>query len=193
MEIWIATGNQGKMKEFKALLPNTLQIFSLQDLKAFSMPPENGKTFEENARIKAKSLHSVKNESWVIGEDSGLEVEGLQGMPGIFSARYAGDNARDVENTSKVLKMINLRSPTNRKAQFRSVIIAYDPQGKEHKFEAILKGQIAKDMRGSNGFGYDSVFIPDGYDQTMAELSLAEKNKISHRAQVVAELLKLLV
>jgi XTP/dITP diphosphohydrolase len=192
MEIWIATGNTGKVKEFKELLP-AHQIFSILDMKSYSSPPENGKTFEENARIKAKSFKSIKPGLWVIGEDSGIEVEGLGNMPGIFSARYAGENARDVENTSKILKMIGIRSPGNRKAQFRSVMIAYDPQGVEHKFEGILKGEIAKDMKGTNGFGYDSVFIPEGLTQTFGEMSVIEKNKISHRFLAVSQLLPKLV
>ena len=189
MEIWVATGNAGKVKEFKELLPGH-DIFSIQDMKSYSSPPETGKTFEDNAKIKAKSFKSVKPGFWVIGEDSGLEVEGLGGMPGIFSARYAGDNARDVENTSKVLKMLNIRSPGNRKAQFRCVMIAYDPQGVEHKFEGILKGEIAKDMKGTNGFGYDSIFIPEGHTKTFAEMTIQEKNKISHRFQAVGQFLQ---
>lgn len=184
MDIWIATGNAGKVKEFKELLPGH-QIFSIQDMKSYSSPPETGKTFEENALIKVKSFKSIKPGFWVIGEDSGLEVEGLGNMPGIFSARYAGDNARDVENTSKVLKMLNIRSPGNRRAQFRCVMMAFDPQGNQHKFEGILKGEIAKDMRGVNGFGYDSIFVPEGSTQTLAEMTLQEKNKISHRSQAV--------
>lgn len=187
MELWIATGNAGKVKEFKALLPDHT-ILSLNDLRSYSAPPENGKSFEENARIKAKSFSSVKPGVWVIAEDSGLEVEGLGNMPGIFSARYAGDNARDVENTSKVLKMLTIRSPSNRKAQFRTVIIAYDPNGLERKFEGILKGEIALDMRGTNGFGYDSIFVPGGSEQTLAEMTSQEKNKISHRALAVNQL-----
>ena len=111
-------------------------------------------------------------------------------MPGIFSARYAGENARDVENTSKVLKMLSIRSPGNRKAQFRCVMIAHDPQGVEHKFEGILKGEIAKDMRGTNGFGYDSIFIPEGSTQTLAEITIQEKNKISHRSQAVKQFIQ---
>jgi XTP/dITP diphosphohydrolase len=176
------------VKEFKELLAPH-QIFSIQDMKSYSSPPENGKTFEENARIKSKSFKSIKPGFWVIGEDSGIEVEGLGNMPGIFSARYAGENARDVENTSKVLKMLNIRSPGNRKAQFRCVMIAYDPQGNEHKFEGILKGEIAKDMRGVNGFGYDSIFVPEGSTQTLAEITTLEKNKISHRSQAVKQFL----
>ncbi|MES2768812.1 MAG: RdgB/HAM1 family non-canonical purine NTP pyrophosphatase [Bdellovibrionota bacterium] len=189
MEIWVATGNAGKVKEFKELLVGH-QVFSIQDMKSYSAPPENGKTFEENATIKAKSFKAIKPGLWVLGEDSGIEVEGLGNMPGIFSARYAGDNARDVENTSKILKMLNIRSPGNRKAQFRSVIIAFDPQGVQYKFEGILKGEIAKDMRGTNGFGYDSIFVPEGSTQTLAEITVIEKNKISHRFQAVNQLIQ---
>jgi len=189
MTIWIATGNAGKVREFKDLLPGH-EVFSLQDAKSYSAPPENGKSFEENARIKAKSFKSVKTDVWVIGEDSGLEVEGLGNMPGIFSARYAGDNARDIENTSKVLKMLTIRSPSNRKAQFRTVMIAFDPSGVEHKFEGILKGEIATDMRGTSGFGYDPIFVPEGLTQTLAELTPQEKNKISHRASAIRQLIE---
>lgn len=188
MDIWIATGNADKVKELKELLaPHN--VFSIQDMKSYSSPPENGNTFEDNARIKSKSFKSIKPGFWVIGEDSGIEVEGLGNMPGIFSARYAGEHARDVENTSKILKMLNIRSPGNRKAQFRCVMIAHDPQGNEHKFEGILKGEIAKDMRGVNGFGYDSIFIPEGLNQTLGEITTFEKNKISHRFQAVKQLL----
>jgi XTP/dITP diphosphohydrolase len=194
MEVWVATGNQGKLKEIKAIFESAkvdVKIMSIQDMKSFTPPPETGKTFEENARIKTKSFASVKNDQWVIGEDSGLEVDGLQNMPGIFSARYAGDNARDVENTSKVLKMLSLRSPANRKAQFRCVMLAYSPEGQEFKFEGILKGEIAKDMRGTMGFGYDSIFVPEGSTKTLGEMTVIEKNKISHRFLVISEFLKI--
>ena len=191
MEIWIATGNAGKVKEFKELLPDH-NVYSIQDMGSYSSPPETGKTFEDNALIKAKSFKAIKPGAWVIGEDSGLEVEGLGNMPGIFSARYAGDNARDVENTSKVLKMLGIRSPGNRKAQFRCVMIAFDPEGNQHKFEGILKGEIAKDMRGTNGFGYDSIFIPEGDTRTLAEMTIQEKNKISHRSQAISQFSSLL-
>ncbi len=192
MTIWIATENSGKAKEFKELLSGH-EVFSLHDAKSYTSPPENGKSFEENARIKSKSLKSVKTGVWVIGDDSGLEVEGLGNMPGIFSARYAGDNARDIENTSKVLKMLSIRSPLNRKAQFRTVIIAYDPNGNEHKFEGILKGEITSDMRGTGGFGYDPIFVPEGFTKTLAELTPHEKNQISHRAQAIKKLIEKLI
>lgn len=189
MEIWIATTNQGKLKEIKALVPSHFEIKSLQDMRAYTPPEETGKTFEENARIKAKSLKAVKPNVWIMAEDSGLEVKGLNNMPGVFSARYAGDNARDVENCAKVLKMLSIRSPLQREAQFKCAMIVYSPEGTESLYEGVMKGQIAKDMRGKGGFGYDTVFIPEGSDKTLAELGDAEKNKISHRAQALKSFL----
>lgn len=193
MELWVATTNQGKIKEIRALLPSHLELKCLQDIRAYTPPKETGKTFEENARIKAKSLKSVKPNAWILAEDSGLEVLGLNNMPGVFSARYAGDNARDVENCTKVLKMLSIRSPLQRQAQFQCVIVAYSPDGQEYKYSGVLKGEISKDMRGRGGFGYDSVFIPEGYNQTLAELGDAEKNKISHRSQALKAFLMSLV
>lgn len=193
MELWIATTNQGKLKEIKSLLPSHFQVHALQEMRSYSPPKETGKTFEENARLKAKSLKAVKPGVWIMAEDSGLEVKGLNDMPGVFSARYAGDNARDVENSAKVLKMVSIRTSANREAQFKCVMIVYSPEGQEYKFEGLMKGQIAKDMRGTNGFGYDPVFIAEGFEKTVAELTDAEKNKISHRAQALKEFLKLIV
>lgn len=192
MELWIATGNPGKLKEFEKLLANFGDIKSLKDLPAFTAPPETGKTFFENAKIKAKSLHAVKKDQWVIADDSGLIADGLNGLPGVHSARYAGDNARDVENTAKLLKMIDLRCATNRNAKFNCTIVAYDPHGKEHTFEGTLSGTIARSMRGTNGFGYDNVFIPNGYDKTLAELDMQTKNQISHRANAIKKLSEIL-
>lgn len=191
MEIWIATGNQGKLKEFERLLPSAT-VKSINDIPGFTAPPETGKTFLENARIKAKALRAVKNKDWVVADDSGIECEGLNNLPGVHSARYAGPNARDVENTAKLLKMIDMRSATNRKAQFVCVIVAYDPAGKEYVFEGTLKGTVAKDMRGTKGFGYDCVFIPEGFDKTTAEMEMADKNKVSHRGKAIQSLIEIL-
>jgi XTP/dITP diphosphohydrolase len=189
-ELWIATANQGKLNEFKMLFNRLpLDIHSQAELPVFSQPPENGDSFVANARIKARALRSLKAGQWVMGEDSGLEVQGLNNLPGIHSARYAGPNAADSENNAKLLKMMALRQLTTRAAQFRSVIVAFDPKGEEHVFEGALKGEIAKNARGTAGFGYDSVFIPEGQTQTLAELGLAFKNKISHRSQAVAKMI----
>lgn len=190
MEFWLATSNRGKLIEFKTLLPQ-LDIHSQSELSVFSQPPETGKTFEENARIKARALKSVKTQVWVAGEDSGLEVEGLNNLPGIHSARYAGPKAADSENVAKLLKMMSLRSATNRKAQFQCCLVVYSPEGQESVITGVMTGTIAKAATGSSGFGYDPVFIPEGETRTLAELGLTKKNQISHRAQAIRKLSEL--
>lgn len=186
MEIWIATSNSGKFKEFSFLLKEKFSSIHCQtELSFFSPPAEDGKTFLENATKKARALSSVKPNVWVLGEDSGLEVDGLNGLPGIHSARYAGPNARQVENTAKLLKILQLRSPNNRKARFRSTIVVLSPDGGEKSFEGFLNGEIALKQRGQAGFGYDDIFVPEGHTQTLAELGLATKNRLSHRAAAV--------
>jgi len=190
-ELWIATGNQGKLNEFKTLLNRTrFEVHSQGELSVFAAPPENGDSFLANARIKAKALRSIKNHNWVLGEDSGLEVTGLGGLPGIHSARYAGPKARDSENNAKLLKMMQIRQVRDRSARFRSVIVVFNPAGEEMVFEGSMNGQIALKEQGKAGFGYDSVFIPEGQTQTLAELGLAEKNRISHRAAAVRLLIE---
>ena len=189
-DFWVATGNLGKFNEFKMLLNRLpLTLHAQSELPVFSPRPETGDTFVANARIKARSLRSVCDKNWVIGEDSGLEVEGLGGLPGIHSARYAGAKARDSENVAKLLKMMALRSATNRKAKFVSFIVCFDPAGVEYVFEGNLEGQVAKVAKGVTGFGYDSAFIPNGESSTLAELGLAYKNRVSHRAKAIAALL----
>src|SRR3954464_765152 len=129
MELWIATGNQGKLNEFKMLFNKAnLDIHPQSELPVFAQPPENGDSFVANARIKARALKSMKSGVWVIGDDLGLEVEGLNKLPGIHSARYAGPKAADSENVAKLLKMMQIRQVQNRKARFVSVIVAFDPQ-----------------------------------------------------------------
>jgi XTP/dITP diphosphohydrolase len=184
MELWLASNNRGKLIEFKTLLPN-LDIHVQSELPVFTPPPETGKTFEENARIKARALRAVKTGVWVAGEDSGLEVAGLNNLPGIHSARYAGPNARDQENVAKLLKMMSLRSATNRVAQFQCCIVIYSPDGTEHVVQGTLSGQISAKVLGTEGFGYDPIFIPEGETKTLAELGLTRKNQISHRAQAI--------
>ncbi|MES2965752.1 MAG: RdgB/HAM1 family non-canonical purine NTP pyrophosphatase [Bdellovibrionota bacterium] len=196
-EIWFASGNQGKTNEMKMLLNKLISVGQLalhtqSELPVFSAPPENGDSFLANARIKARALKSMKPGTWVFGEDSGLAVEGLNGLPGIHSARYAGPKAQDSENMAKLLKMMTLRPMANRKASFVSTIVAFDPQGTEHVFEGKLEGEIAKAARGNQGFGYDPVFIPEGEQKTLAELGVAFKNTVSHRAKASAGLMTLL-
>lgn len=185
-EIWISTGNKGKLGEFKLLLEKEFpdfKIFSISDLPTFSPPPENGATFVDNARIKARSLKAVKPNVWIIADDSGLEVEGLGGLPGVHSARYAGPKASDSENTAKLLKMMQIRQVGNRNAKFKAVLVVYSPTGEEMIFEGELKGQIAKAPAGQHGFGYDPVFVPEGESKTLAELGAGFKSKNSHRAR----------
>lgn len=192
MEIWIATGNKGKLDEFKLglkALPD-VQIFSQSDLKSFSPMPENGETFVANARIKAKSLKAMKPNVWIIADDSGLEVQGLNNLPGVHSARYAGPRARDSENVAKLLKMMQIRNVTPRSAQFKCVLVIYNPEGVEFVFEGELKGAIASKPAGLMGFGYDSVFIPEGETKTLAELGPGYKIQKSHRAVALTAFLK---
>lgn len=185
MEIWIASSNAGKIREFEQLFADmSVEIHGQNELSYYSPPEETGKSFEENARLKAKSLSAVKPNAWVVADDSGLVCEGLNGMPGIYSARYAGDNASDAENTAKLLKMIQLRTD-NRKAYFVCCLVCISPSGEEFVFEKELHGVIAKAQRGTDGFGYDPIFIPEGYEQSLAELGKVEKNKLSHRAQAI--------
>lgn len=191
-QLWVATTNAGKLTEFKNLMSDRCEIHAAGEMSFYSSPPETGKTFEDNARIKARALKSLKPGIWVVADDSGLEVEGLGGLPGIHSARYAGDKASDRENVAKLLKMLQIRSPGNRKAQFRCVFVAYDPDGGEHKIEGVVTGQIASSAQGTSGFGYDPIFIPEGHDKTFAQLGLAVKNQFSHRAKAIRELMALM-
>jgi XTP/dITP diphosphohydrolase len=186
MTIWIATSNKGKLGEFKLLLERELpgvSIHSLSELPNYYSPPESGKTFFENATIKTKSLFALKSDGWVLGDDSGLECAGLGGLPGIHSARYAGDKASDGENVAKLLKMMQIRGITDRSAQFVCSLVAYGPGGERQEFTGTLKGRIATKPAGQMGFGYDSVFIPDGEKQTLAELGPSYKIKHSHRSK----------
>lgn len=196
LELWVATGNQGKLNEFKMLLNRLvsagLELHAQSELPVFSPPPENGDSFLANARIKARALKAVKPGTWVIADDSGLMVEGLNGLPGIHSARYAGPKASDGENVAKLLKMMTLRPMANRNAAFVCTVVAFDPEGNEHVFEGKLEGEIAKAARGTAGFGYDPVFVPKGETQSLAELGLAFKNKVSHRARALDGLAPLL-
>jgi XTP/dITP diphosphohydrolase len=193
MELWLATSNKGKINELKSLLENlNFVIHSQSEMSFFSQPPEDGKTFEENAKIKARALHAVKPDSWTVADDSGLVVEGLGGLPGIHSARYAGANAQPSENNAKLLKMMQIRSATNRNASFYCCLVAISPKGEEFICDGELKGQIGRVLAGSQGFGYDPLFIPEGETKTLAELEFSKKNAISHRSIALRKLLEIL-
>jgi len=199
MQIWISTSNKGKLAEFTQIFAEHLaaaKIHSTKELGFFSPPPENGKTYEENARIKAKSLKAIKSDQWVFGEDTGLEVEGLNNLPGLHTARYAGPNAADSENIAKMLKMLQLKQAATRAAKFICCIVAYSPEGKEYIFQDQMKGEIAMKPAGLFGFGYDPILIPElthnPDKKTLAELEPSYKLKYSHRAITTLKLIELI-
>lgn len=193
MEIWIGTSNKGKLSEFRILMESQIPgliIKSSADLPSYTAPPENGQTFLDNARIKARSMKAMKPGHWVIAEDSGLEVKGLGNLPGIHSARYAGPKAADSENVAKLLKMMQIRAVTDRSARFVCQMVVFTPQGEEWLFEGEMKGQIAKAPAGQHGFGYDPVFVAEGETQTLAQLGVGFKNQKSHRAHAIRQFLE---
>lgn len=189
MELWLATGNKGKVSEYKILLRELgdVKIFTQADLPSFTPRPEDGKSFLENAQIKTRTLKAVKNKVHVLGEDSGIEVEGLNNLPGIHSARYAGPKASDSENVAKMLKMMAMRPMPNRNARFVCSTVVFTPEGEEWHFEGVMKGTIAPKPSGLLGFGYDPIFIPEGETKTLAELGPGYKNQHSHRAQAAKQ------
>lgn len=180
MKIIFATQNIGKAKEVKALFSNTpFNIISLYDLGNNIDIEEHGLTFSENAFIKAKAVYEIYKEP-VVADDSGLSIEQLNGRPGVYSARYAGENCSYKENNLKVIGELK-EFPEPHKAKFISCAVFYDGKNQIETF-GELHGRIIMDQRGKNGFGYDPIFIPDGYNQTISEMDFDEKNKISHRA-----------
>jgi XTP/dITP diphosphohydrolase len=184
MELVFASSNQNKVAEIQKLIGNKIKLLSLKDINCTEEIAETGKTFHENALIKARYIFDNFKYN-CFGDDSGLEVEALNNAPGVYSARYAGEPKNDANNTQKLLK--ELASKNNRNACFKTVI-ALIIDGKEQFFEGEIKGRIALQPIGDGGFGYDPVFIPNGYDRTFAQMSLDEKNSISHRAIAVREL-----
>jgi XTP/dITP diphosphohydrolase len=184
--VWIATTNKDKYKEIKELLKSLpLDVHGAFELPHYTSPQENGNTFVENARIKARFLHAMKPEAWTLSDDSGLEVISMKNLPGVHSARYAGPRARDIENTTKLLTQMRTQNIIDRTAQFKCVMILVSPTGEEFIGEGVLKGSVSPDARGKIGFGYDPVFIPEGETKTLAELGMAVKNRLSHRAQAL--------
>lgn len=178
MKLILASHNKNKIKEFREILKDTsIELLSLIDLEDFDEIEETGNTFLENAIIKAKKI-SIKYNLPAIADDSGLEVMALNSRPGVYSARYSGKG--DLENNLKVLN--ELVGITNREALFNSTIVLYYPNGEYYNFEGIWHGTIGNEIRGTNGFGYDTIFIPKGLKETVAELDSKIKSKISHRA-----------
>lgn len=196
MKIVFATNNQHKLQEIRDILGSEFEIVSLKDIGCDVDIPETGNTLEDNAMQKAQYVYDHYNLS-CFADDTGLEVEALNGEPGVHSARYAEGTDHDSEaNMAKLLR--NLKGKDNRKARFRTVIALIQKQDvcpcgctsikKVNRFEGIVDGSIATEKHGTAGFGYDPIFVPEGYDKSFAELGESIKNGISHRARAVAKL-----
>lgn len=188
MELIFCTHNENKVLEINTLLPEVFQLKSLSDYGYSDEIEETGSTLEENALIKARTIYNSFKKN-CFADDSGLEVEALEGKPGVYSARYAGNQKNANDNISKLLR--ELEEIDNRLACFRTVI-ALILDGKEYLFEGIVKGEISQRPIGKNGFGYDPIFIPENQKLSFAQLSLSEKNKISHRSMAFKKLLEFL-
>lgn len=188
MKLVFATNNQYKLKELQAILGDHFELLSLKDIGCFDEIPEDYPTLEGNARQKAFYIHE-KYDYPCFADDTGLEIDALNGEPGVYSARYAGEAKDSQANMNKVLE--NLQTEDNRKARFRTVIsLVLDNE--EKQFEGIVEGEITREKRGDSGFGYDPIFLPDGYVKTFAEMDLSAKNEISHRARAVQKLVEYL-
>ena len=183
MTLCFATNNTHKRQEVSAWLGDTFAIQTLNDIGCTEELAETSGTIPGNSRQKAEYIYKNYGIS-CFADDSGLEVDALNGEPGVDSAHYSGSRNAE-QNMAKLL--VNLEGSTNRKARFRTVFTLI-LNGLEKQFEGVIEGQIIEAPRGSGGFGYDPVFMPDGYDRTFAEMSISEKNKISHRAQAMAKL-----
>jgi len=189
-ELIFATGNKGKLAEVEKIFENShFKIISLYDLGDVPEIEETGSTFEENALIKAEAIYNV-HKMPVIADDSGLAVEQLNGEPGVYSARYAGENCTYDDNNRKLTESL-LHHTTPHKAKFVCSAIFYDG---DKKITTIgeLHGEMISEFKGTNGFGYDPIFLPDGYERTLAELTTEEKNLISHRAKAFNKLKELI-
>lgn len=184
MKLIFATHNHNKFREVELLMPRHIQLLSLNDIGCTEDIPETGSTIAENALLKARYV-AEKYRYPCFSDDTGLEADALEGAPGIYTARYAGKQANAEANMQKLLSA--LQHTGNRKACFKTVI-AIIAEGKEFLFEGVIHGKITKEKRGEKGFGYDPVFQPEGYTQTFAELPLSIKNKISHRAKAITQL-----
>ena len=184
MKLIFATNNAHKLDEVQKIIGNKIQIVSLNDIGCTDEIPETAPTLQGNALQKAKYIFDKYGLN-CFADDTGLEIDALKGEPGVYSARYAGEPQDAQKNRDKVLN--KLIDKTNKNAQFRTVI-ALILNGEEYFFEGVVKGKITNSEKGENGFGYDAIFIPEGYTETFAELASEIKNKISHRANAVEKL-----
>ncbi|MGZ3765511.1 MAG: RdgB/HAM1 family non-canonical purine NTP pyrophosphatase [Mucilaginibacter sp.] len=188
LKLVFATNNRHKQEEVAAKINHEIQLVTLEDIGCFEDIEETGSTFEENASIKSRFIFD-KYQLNCFGDDSGLEVDALNGEPGIYSARYAGEHGNHKANIQKVLE--KLQGVEIRSARFKSVI-SLMWNGKEYFFDGTVEGTIRHEPAGTGGFGYDPIFQPDGYSVTFAEMSLEEKNKFSHRGRSVEKLVRFL-
>ena len=184
----VATNNAHKLEEISAILGDEMELLSLKDIGCEADIPETADTLEGNARQKARYIYENYRMD-CFADDTGLEVEALDGAPGVFSARYAGNGHDSEANMQKLLR--ELEGKQNRKAQFRTAICLI-MRSEEYLFEGIVKGEIIEAKRGSAGFGYDPIFVPEGFDKTFAELGNEVKNTVSHRALAVEKLCRFL-
>lgn len=188
MKLVFASNNKNKIKEIQQLVPEHIKVVSLEDIGCDVDIPETAHTIEGNAILKASYVTQHYGYP-CFADDSGLEIDALNGEPGVYSARYAGKQRNDDDNINKVLT--KLENETNRKANFKTVI-ALHINGEEHLFTGIIKGTILTEKRGTNGFGYDPIFMADDHSKTFAELTLEEKAGISHRGKAVKQLISFL-
>ena len=188
MELIIASQNQNKLVEFKKILGDKINLFSLSDIGLNQEIPENEKTIKKNAMFKAKFVNTQTGKN-VFADDTGLEIDSLNGEPGVYSARYSGVDRNPDKNIELVLT--KLKNKSNRNSRFKT-IISLIIDGKSVNFEGVVEGKITEEKRGSNGFGYDPIFQPNGYASTFGEMSLKEKNKISHRSIAINKMVKYL-
>ena len=188
----VATRNKGKVREIREALKGLgLRIYALSDFRDVPEVEEDGKSFTENALKKARFYSKVFGKL-TMADDSGLEVDGLKGMPGIYSARYSGEGASSQKNNEKLVQEMEGISLSKRGARFKCIIAMVSPEGKEAMAEGACKGRIGFREKGKKGFGYDPLFILPKYGKTMAELSLEEKNKISHRGKALRKIRKII-
>jgi XTP/dITP diphosphohydrolase len=188
MQLVFASNNKNKIKEIQLLVSQSIHVLSLEDIGCFEEIPETADTIEGNAIQKANYI-TEKYGYNCFADDTGLEVVALNGEPGVYSARYAGEQKDATDNMDKLLS--NLKDKSNRTAQFKTVI-ALNLNGNQTLFTGIIKGKIIEEKVGNNGFGYDPIFVADGYTKTFAELSIEEKSTISHRGLAVKQLVAFL-
>ena len=188
MKLVFASNNKNKIQEIQALVPKTIQIVSLEEIGCTEDIPETAETIEGNAILKANYV-TEKYGYDCFADDTGLEVEALNGAPGVYSARYAGEQKDANDNMDKLLS--ELKDKSNRKANFKTVI-ALNLNGNQNLFTGIINGKIIEEKMGTNGFGYDPIFVADGYQKSFAELTMEEKATISHRGIAVKELVTFL-